>query len=59
MNEAFAGLKQCAGDVGLHLYPNMDQFPESSDCEFVGGLHGGDVVYARIRMDIARASPAC
>lgn len=56
-NEAFAGLKQCAGDVGLRLYLNIAQFPESSDCEFVDGLHGGDVVYARILMDIARGSP--
>lgn len=52
--EAHAGLAQCLGDVQFHDFSSGDRVPGGSDCEFVDGLHGGDVTYARMLVAVAR-----
>lgn len=46
--EAHAGLAQCLGDIRFHDFASGDRVPGGNDCEFVDGLHGGDVTYARM-----------
>ena len=37
---------------------NLDYLAQTNDCEFVDGIHAGEVVYARALLDAAETNPA-
>lgn len=50
-------LTRCAGGVPLFDFSSGQKIPGGSDCEFVDGFHGGDVLYARLLDVIAQNKP--
>lgn len=57
IHEAYAALGSCVDGVPFYDFVAPSQLSGSSDCEFVDGVHGGDVTYARMIGNIARAEP--
>jgi hypothetical protein len=58
MEKAAAALRRCSPDTPLFDFTNPQTIDGASDCEFVNGFHGGDVVYARMLRAIAGRDPA-
>jgi hypothetical protein len=56
--DGYRQLRACAGDAPFFDFTDPSRIPDSTDCEFVDGLHGGDVTYARMLRQVAAADPA-
>lgn len=54
ITETNAYLAECLGASAFHNYISGDMIPNGTDCEFIDGLHGGDVTYARIMNEISK-----
>lgn len=57
IQEANTELAQCVDDVPFYDFSAPSALLDSNDCEFVDGFHGGDVAYARLIGELARAEP--
>jgi hypothetical protein len=58
MEKGAAELRRCSPDTPLFDFTSPQTIDGASDCEFVDGFHGGDVVYARMLRAIAGRDPA-
>lgn len=43
---------------GINIYDYSDVGSYSSNCEFIDGFHGGDLLYARVLLDLAKHEKA-
>lgn len=57
IGRGYRALQQCIGAAPLFNFADPASISGTSDCEFVDGLHGGDVVYARMMRQIAAGDP--
>lgn len=53
--DGYAALRTCAADMPFFDFSNPATVVGGGDCEFLDGLHGGDVTYARMLGQIAAA----
>ncbi|WP_343517853.1 hypothetical protein [Sphingomonas sp.] len=56
--DGYAQLQACLGDIPFFDYADPARIDGSSECEFIDGLHGGDVTYARTLLQMAATDPA-
>lgn len=57
IQEGYGMMKACLADVPFFNFANPASIHGSTDCEFVDGLHGGDVTYARMLAQVGEADP--
>lgn len=58
IGRGYQALQQCVGAAPFFDFADPASIAGTNDCEFVDGLHGGDVVYARMMLQIGAADPA-
>lgn len=56
--DGYGQLQACLGDIPFFDFASPAKIADSTDCEFIDGLHGGDVTYARTLIQMAAADPA-
>ena len=57
VNPAYAELHACTADIPFFNYVDQSRIAGTSDCEFIDGLHPGDVANARMLKQVADADP--
>jgi len=57
IEDGYAQLAACTKGTPFFNFANPASISGSTDCEFVDGLHGGDVTYARMLSQIGTADP--
>jgi hypothetical protein len=55
--QTHADLRTCSPGTDFFDFSDPARIPGSTDCEFIDGIHGGDVIYARILRQIALQDP--
>ncbi|CAN7273330.1 hypothetical protein [Brevundimonas sp. LjRoot202] len=57
IQDGYEQLSACVGDASFFSFVDPASIRGGTDCEFVDGLHGGDVTYARMLNQIGEADP--
>ena len=58
ISDGYSQIRACSADLPFFDFANPSSIDGSTDCEFIDGLHGGDVTYARMLRQIAATLPA-
>lgn len=57
ISDGYSQIRACSADLPFFDFVNPASIEGSTDCEFIDGLHGGDVTYARMLRQISAAHP--